>query len=48
MSKVKCPRCKKRSLEIAHEDCIFCGGGEYYQCTNPECYAEFDLDKEEI
>lgn len=31
--KKKCPQCGRISLEMEYEDCVLCGGGEYWHCA---------------
>jgi len=42
-NKIRCPDCKKNALETEVDDCVFCGGGEYYSCSN--CGSQFEKGK---
>ena len=35
-----CPHCRKK-MRISYDECIFCGGGEYYEC--PRCLGYYDI-----
>ena len=41
--KKKCPNCKKNTLIIEYEDCILCGGGQYYHCLDCDSYYEYKI-----
>ena len=41
--KKKCPSCGKISVVVWFEDCVFCGGGEYYYCES--CDSSFHIGK---
>jgi hypothetical protein len=43
-SNPKCPNCDyKVELTIQHDECIFCGGGVYWEC--PKCWSNFAVTK---
>lgn len=53
----KKPKLKKRPKNICIcgkkmkkyiEDCVFCGGSEYYQCDDSKCYKMYDLNGQEL
>lgn len=37
-----------KKMYLTCEGCPVCGGEEYYQCPNIECFRMFDLNGEEI
>ena len=41
----KCPSCGKFKLRRDYDDCIFCGGGEYYHCE--ACDSDFECGAKE-
>ncbi len=51
--KMKRPRCKNicicgRKMEKQHDDCLFCGGGEFYVCPSLICGKMYDLNGVEM
>ncbi len=40
-------KCGKK-MRKEYDDCMCCGGVEYYQCENQKCYAMYDLKGNEI